>query len=108
MNIDLSKRSAIVTGSTAGIGLAIANAPAAAGASVGVTGRTPARADSALAGIRKDVPEAQLSGVAGGLATAEGALVLPQAVPRRSEGPVITSTGRFMKMRFLILTVTVC
>ncbi len=40
MNIDLSKRSAIVTGSTAGIGLAIATGLAAAGAAVVVTGRT--------------------------------------------------------------------
>lgn len=82
MNIDLSKRSAIVTGSTAGIGLAIAKGLAAAGASVVITGRTQARVDTAIAEIRKDVPEAKLSGVAADLGTAEGAAALIKAVPQ--------------------------
>lgn len=82
MNIDLSKRSAIVTGSTAGIGLAIAKGLAAAGASVVITGRTQARVDTAIAEIRKDVPEAKLSGVAADLGTAEGATALIKAVPQ--------------------------
>jgi NAD(P)-dependent dehydrogenase (short-subunit alcohol dehydrogenase family) len=81
MNIDLSKRSAIVTGSTAGIGLAIAQGLAAAGASVVVTGRTQARVDAAIAGIKKAVPNAKLSGVAADLGTAEGAAALIKAVP---------------------------
>jgi NAD(P)-dependent dehydrogenase (short-subunit alcohol dehydrogenase family) len=81
MNIDLSKRSAIVTGSTAGIGLAIAQGLAAAGASVVVTGRTQARVDAAIAEIKKAVPNAKLSGVAADLGTAEGAAALIKAVP---------------------------
>jgi NAD(P)-dependent dehydrogenase (short-subunit alcohol dehydrogenase family) len=81
MNIDLSKRSAIVTGSTAGIGLAIAQGLAAAGASVVVTGRTQARVDAAIAEIKKAVPDAKLSGVAADLGTAEGAAALIKAVP---------------------------
>jgi len=81
MKIDLSKRSAIVTGSTAGIGLAIATGLAAAGASVVVTGRTQARVDEAIAAVRKDVPDARVSGVAADLGTAEGAAALIKAVP---------------------------
>ncbi|UPG94059.1 SDR family NAD(P)-dependent oxidoreductase [Luteibacter aegosomatissinici] len=81
MNIDLSKRSAIVTGSTAGIGLAIAQGLAGAGASVVVTGRTQARVDAAIAEIKKAVPNAKLSGVAADLGTAEGAATLIKAVP---------------------------
>lgn len=81
MNIDLSKRSAIVSGSTAGIGLAIATGLAAAGAEVVVTGRTQARVDEALAIIRKEVPGAKLKGVAADLGTAEGAATLIKAVP---------------------------
>jgi NAD(P)-dependent dehydrogenase (short-subunit alcohol dehydrogenase family) len=81
MKIDLSKRSAIVTGSTAGIGLAIAQGLADAGASVVVTGRTQARVDAAIAEIRKAVPAAKLSGVAADLGTAEGAAALIKAVP---------------------------
>ncbi|MEX1827897.1 SDR family NAD(P)-dependent oxidoreductase [Luteibacter sp. CQ10] len=80
MNIDLGKRSAIVTGSTAGIGLAIAKGLAAAGASVVITGRTQARVDEAIAEIRKQLPDARVSGVAADLGTAEGAAKLIAAV----------------------------
>ena len=73
MHIDLSQRHAIVTGSTAGIGLAIASGLAAAGAHVVITGRTQARVDEAIASIAKGVSGARLSGVAGDLGTREGA-----------------------------------
>jgi NAD(P)-dependent dehydrogenase (short-subunit alcohol dehydrogenase family) len=82
MHIDLSKRHAIVTGSTAGIGLAIARGLAAAGAQVVVTGRTQARVDEAIAGIAGQVVGARLSGVAGDLGTREGAEKLVAAVPQ--------------------------
>ena len=81
MNIDLSKRSAIVTGSTAGIGLAIATGLAAAGASVVVTGRSQARVDEAIAAVKKAAPKAQVTGVAADLGTADGAATLIKAVP---------------------------
>jgi 3-oxoacyl-[acyl-carrier protein] reductase len=51
MNIDLSGRAALVTGSTRGIGLAIARALAAAGARVAVAGRDQARSDAVAADI---------------------------------------------------------
>lgn len=81
MHIDLSSRSAIVSGSTAGIGFAIAKGLAAAGAQVVVTGRTQARVDEALKAIVSDVPGARLTGVAADLGTAEGAALLIAAVP---------------------------
>lgn len=81
MKIDLSGRSAIVTGSTAGIGQAIAKGLAEAGANVVVTGRTLVRVDASIAEIRKHVPDARLTGVAGDLGTAEGAQALIAAVP---------------------------
>lgn len=49
MKIDLSGKRALVTGSTAGIGLAIARGLAEAGASVVINGRTKANVDEALA-----------------------------------------------------------
>jgi len=82
MQIDLSKRSAIVTGSTAGIGLAIATGLAKAGASVVITGRTQARVDEAIAAVKKDAPNADVSGVAADLGTKEGADALIKAVPQ--------------------------
>ena len=81
MNIDLKKRKAIVTGSTAGIGLAIATGLASAGAQVVVTGRTQARVDAALVTIAKEVPGARLIGLAADLGTSEGAKQLIVEVP---------------------------
>ncbi|HTV86872.1 MAG TPA: SDR family oxidoreductase [Dyella sp.] len=81
MQIDLKNRRAIVTGSTAGIGLSIALGLAAAGAQVVVTGRTQARVDEALAIIRKHTAGANVAGVAGDLGTREGADQLIAQVP---------------------------
>ena len=81
MHIDLSKRHAIVTGSTAGIGLAIASGLAAAGAEVVITGRTQARVDAAMASIGKQASGAKLRGLAADLGTREGAEQLIAAVP---------------------------
>ncbi|WP_377811121.1 SDR family oxidoreductase [Azospirillum sp. A29] len=73
MQIDLTGKRAVVTGSTAGIGLAIATGLAQAGAEVVVNGRTEERVQSAIATIRKAAPAAILSGIASDLGTAEGA-----------------------------------
>ena len=81
MHIDLSGRTAIVTGSTAGIGLAIASGLAGTGAQVVVTGRTQARVDEAIASIKSAVPKARLTGVASDLGSAEGARQLIAQVP---------------------------
>jgi len=78
MQIDLTNRTAIVTGSTAGIGLAIARGLAEAGAEVVVNGRTQAAVDRAvdsLGGAEK------VRGVAADLASAEGCASLVAAVP---------------------------
>lgn len=81
MHIDLSGRTAIVTGSTAGIGLAIASGLAGTGAQVVITGRTQARVDEAIASVRSAVPKARLTGVAGDLGSPEGAGQLIAQVP---------------------------
>ncbi|HEY9254142.1 MAG TPA: SDR family oxidoreductase [Stenotrophomonas sp.] len=81
MQIDLKHKTAIVTGSTAGIGLAIATGLAAAGARVIVSGRTQQRVDDAIASISRNMPHAELSGVAADLGTREGAQALIAAVP---------------------------
>ncbi len=81
MQIDLNDKRAIVTGSTAGIGFAIAEGLARAGAEVVVSGRKQDTVDMALARISRAVSGARLSGVATDLATAEGAQALIAAVP---------------------------
>ena len=53
MKIDLTNKTALVTGSTAGIGLAIAKGLAQAGATVIVNGRTQAAVDNAVKAIRQ-------------------------------------------------------
>jgi len=81
MQIDLSGKRAIVTGSTAGIGFAIARGLAESGAEVTVTGRTRARVDAAIDAIRQAAPDAGVSGVAADLGTAEGCQSLIDARP---------------------------
>lgn len=73
MKIDLSGKLAAVTGSTSGIGFAIAKGLARAGARVVVNGRNAGRVEEALDRLRADVPGAETTGVAADLATAEGA-----------------------------------
>jgi NAD(P)-dependent dehydrogenase (short-subunit alcohol dehydrogenase family) len=79
--IDLRDRKAVVTGSTAGIGRAIAEGLARAGASVVINGRGEERVATALREIREMLPEADITGVAADLATPEGAAVLAAQAP---------------------------
>lgn len=73
MDLGLGGRRALITGSTAGIGYAIAHGLAAEGARVTITGRTQASVDAALARLRKDFPKAEADGVAADCASAAGA-----------------------------------
>ena len=81
MNIDLSGKTALVTGSTAGIGHAIAKGLASAGATVVVNGRTQGKVDAAVAGISKAVPGAKVRGVAADVSTAAGCETLAEVLP---------------------------
>jgi NAD(P)-dependent dehydrogenase (short-subunit alcohol dehydrogenase family) len=72
MNLGLQGKLAVVSGSTAGIGFAIAAALAAEGAKVVVNGRTQARVDAALKSIQQRVAGADLRGVAADLGAAAG------------------------------------
>src|ERR1700744_2799035 len=81
MKIDLSGKTALVTGSTAGIGHAIAKGLAATGAAVVVNGRTRAKVDAAVAAIAKAVPGGKVRGVAADVSTAAGCKSLVAALP---------------------------
>jgi NAD(P)-dependent dehydrogenase (short-subunit alcohol dehydrogenase family) len=73
MNLQLENKLALVTGSTAGIGFAIAKALAAEGARVVVNGRTEARVAEAIASIRAGIPSARLEALALDLSKARDA-----------------------------------
>jgi NAD(P)-dependent dehydrogenase (short-subunit alcohol dehydrogenase family) len=81
MKIDLSGKAALVTGSTAGIGNAIAKGLVATGASVVVNGRNQAKVDAAVAAIVKAVPGAKVRGIAADVSTAAGCKALLAALP---------------------------
>lgn len=81
MELGLGSKRALVTGSTAGIGYALAKGLAAEGAHVVLTGRTQAGVDAALKRLRDSVPEAKVTGIAADCATAEGAAAVFQRVP---------------------------
>src|SRR5438034_11540550 len=72
MDLGLKGKTAVVSGSTAGIGLAVASALASEGASVVVNGRTEARVTAAVEQIHQKVKDAQVRGVAADLGTADG------------------------------------
>jgi NAD(P)-dependent dehydrogenase (short-subunit alcohol dehydrogenase family) len=81
MKIDLSGKTALVTGSTSGIGHAIARGLAAAGATVTVNGRTQARVDAAVASLAKAVPGAKIRGVAADVSMVVGCKTLMIVLP---------------------------
>ncbi|MFB9661769.1 SDR family NAD(P)-dependent oxidoreductase [Glycomyces mayteni] len=80
MAIDLDGRTALVTGSTQGIGEAIARQLAAAGARVGVNGRNPATVDQAVARLA-DETGGDYFAAPGDLAAEDGAAVLAESLP---------------------------
>ncbi|GHF38594.1 SDR family NAD(P)-dependent oxidoreductase [Streptomyces griseosporeus] len=81
MQIDLTGRTALVTGSTQGIGAAIAAGLARAGARVAVNGRSEERVREAVDRLRGEVPGADLVPAAADVSTAEGADRLAQSLP---------------------------
>ena len=81
MDLRLKAKTALVSGSTAGIGFAIARALAREGASVVITGRTQERVDDAIENVRREIRDLRISGIAADLATPDGISKCIQAVP---------------------------
>jgi NAD(P)-dependent dehydrogenase (short-subunit alcohol dehydrogenase family) len=82
MDLQLSGKTALVTGSTAGIGLAIATLLAKEGAHVVINGRTNDRVDASIAAIRANAPHAQVHGIGADVSTAKGCSRITGELPR--------------------------
>jgi NAD(P)-dependent dehydrogenase (short-subunit alcohol dehydrogenase family) len=81
MDLQLNGKTALVTGSTAGIGLAIASSLAAEGAHVTINGRTRGRVEQAIAEIRRKHPNAKVAGIDADVSNSAGCEKLAAALP---------------------------
>lgn len=81
MDLQLEGKRALVTGSTAGIGYAIAEILAREGATVIVNGRTEARVEKALTSLRQSGARGKVEPAAADLGTAEGVKTTIHKVP---------------------------
>jgi NAD(P)-dependent dehydrogenase (short-subunit alcohol dehydrogenase family) len=100
LDLNLTGKTAVVSGSTAGIGHAAAAALAALGAQVVITGRTAKRVDAAVEKLRADGRD--VVGVAGDLGTAKGAEDLVRAVPHADI--LVNNLGIFAPQPFDAIT----
>lgn len=82
MDLQLNGKSALVTGSTAGIGFAIATELAREGVRVTINGRRQAGVDAAVDRLRGLVSGAEVCGFAADLSTAYGCQALAGACPQ--------------------------
>lgn len=82
MDLQLRGKTALVTGSTAGIGYAIARTLAAEGASVIVNGRGVERVSAAVAKLRSEAKGASVTGIAADVSRPEGVAEVVKNAPR--------------------------
>jgi NAD(P)-dependent dehydrogenase (short-subunit alcohol dehydrogenase family) len=102
MDLGLKGKVAVVSGSTAGIGFAIAAEFAKEGAAVVINGRTEARVQSALGRIRQSAPNADVRGVAADLSNAAGAASFVKQAP--TADILVNNLGIFEPVSFADIT----
>lgn len=102
MNIELNGKKALVTGSSGGIGLAIAFGLAQAGAQVVLHGRNAGKLAQAADTIARQLPSAQLGTVQADLAMADGAASISAAHP--DVDILINNAGYFAPKSFTEIT----
>jgi NAD(P)-dependent dehydrogenase (short-subunit alcohol dehydrogenase family) len=98
MQIDLSGKTALVTGSTEGIGYAIARQLARSGADTVINGRSPEKTAGAVQRLKAEGGVGNMTGVAADVSTAEGCAVLVDRVPHADI--LINNAGIFQAIDF--------
>ena len=98
VDLRLTGKMALVTGSTAGIGFAIAKSLANEGAQVYVNGRTQERVDAAVAAIRSDVRSAKVDGIVADFSGSGGAEAVISELP--AVDVLVNNVGIFEPKRF--------
>ena len=102
MDLQLAGRTAFVSGSTQGIGYATAQALAAEGVSVVLHGRTSERVEQAVARLREQQPDVEVSGVAGDVSDDDGVRQLLGAL--RDVDILVNNVGLFEVKPFAAVT----
>ena len=102
MIIDLTGKRAVVSGSTSGIGFAIALGLAEAGANVVINGRTRAGVDAAIGRLKQTNAKAGVEGIAADLATAAGVAAFVERVA--DADIVVNNLGIFEPKAFAAIT----
>jgi NAD(P)-dependent dehydrogenase (short-subunit alcohol dehydrogenase family) len=98
MELQLNGKQAFITGSTAGIGLAISSTLAGEGATVIINGRSRDRVAEAIANVRKTHPHAKLEEFAGDLSQPE---IAKQAIAKFPHVDIlINNLGRYEPKSF--------
>lgn len=99
MDLQLTDKTALVTGSTAGIGFAIASLMAEEGASIILSGRSQSRVEEAIQRIKASKKNAQVTGVAADLGTKDGVAKLTNEIP--SVDILVNNLGIFEPKEFV-------
>ncbi len=81
MNLQLRDKTALVTGSTGGIGFAIALGLLREGAKVYINGRTKERINQAIQQLKSEVPDAEVEGIAADFSKVEEINALIEKLP---------------------------
>ena len=102
MDLELTGKTALISGSTAGIGFAIAKELAQEGAHVFVNGRTAGRVQQAIEKIQASKPKGKVDGIAADLGTATGTNILFQQLP--AVDILINNLGIFEPKEFSEIT----
>jgi hypothetical protein len=102
LDLRLEGKTALITGSTAGIGFAIAKALALEGARLYVNGRTRERVDAAMDAIRSASKGAHVEGIVADFSTAEGAEITTASLDQVDV--LVNNVGIFEPKPFVDIT----